>query len=141
MPCLVGCLALAAPRFAIVLVVVFSDYVGRAYDTVLWPLLGFFFMPLSALSYAWAINSRGSLYLNFDADNNSTGEALRITKDTSTDTGGTALFTVNDEGHVGIGTDSPEHPLDVRGAAGDEVRIGSPDGVPVLHHPLTGDSA
>jgi hypothetical protein len=61
MPFLVGCLALATPRFAIVLVVVFSDYIGRAYQTMLWPLLGFLFMPLTTLAYAWAINSRGSV--------------------------------------------------------------------------------
>ncbi len=61
MPCLVGCLALCMPRVAIILVVIFSDYIGAAYQTVLWPLLGFFFMPLTTLAYAWAINSHGSL--------------------------------------------------------------------------------
>jgi len=60
-PFLIGCLALSAPRFAIVLVVIFSDYIGRAYATVLWPFLGFLFMPLTTLAYAWAINSRGSV--------------------------------------------------------------------------------
>jgi hypothetical protein len=61
MPCLVGCLALAAPRVAIVLVVLFSNYIGRAYETALWPLAGFVFVPLTTLAYAWAINSRGSV--------------------------------------------------------------------------------
>lgn len=61
MPFMVGCLALMAPRFAIVLVVVFSDYIGRAYETVLWPFLGFLFLPMTTLAYAWAINSRGSV--------------------------------------------------------------------------------
>ena len=61
MPCLIGCLALSAPRFAIVLVVFFSDYIGRAYETTLWPFIGFLFMPLTTLAYAWAINSRGSV--------------------------------------------------------------------------------
>ncbi len=61
MPCLVGCLALSAPRVAIVLVVIFSDYIGRAYETVLWPLVGFLLMPMTTLAYAWAINSRGSV--------------------------------------------------------------------------------
>jgi hypothetical protein len=61
MPCLVGCLALAMPRLAMVLVVLFSNYIGRAYETALWPLLGFFFMPLTTLAYAWAINSRGAV--------------------------------------------------------------------------------
>ena len=61
MPCLIGCLALTAPRFAIVLVVLFSDYIGRAYETVLWPFIGFLFLPLTTLAYAGAINSRGSV--------------------------------------------------------------------------------
>jgi len=61
MPLLVGCLALLAPRFAIVLVVLLSDYIGRAYESMLWPFLGFLFMPLTTLAYAWAINSRGSV--------------------------------------------------------------------------------
>ncbi|MBI3463637.1 MAG: hypothetical protein HY000_11355 [Planctomycetes bacterium] len=54
MPCLIGCLALFAPRFAIVLVVLFSDYIGDAYKTVHWPFLGFLFMPLTTLAYAFA---------------------------------------------------------------------------------------
>ncbi len=61
MPILVGCLALATPRFAIVLVFLLSDYLGRAYETTLWPLLGFFFMPLTTLGYAFAMNSHGSV--------------------------------------------------------------------------------
>ena len=61
MPFALGCLALAMPRFTIVLVVIFSDYIGRAYETTLWPLLGFFFMPLTTLAYAWAIHSNGDV--------------------------------------------------------------------------------
>lgn len=61
MPFLVGCLALGTPRFAIILVWIFSDYIGRAYETTLWPVLGFFFMPLTTLSYAFAINDNGSV--------------------------------------------------------------------------------
>ena len=61
MPFVIGCLALSAPRFAILLVVFFSDYIGRAYQSPLWPFLGFFFMPLTTLAYAWAINSHGSV--------------------------------------------------------------------------------
>jgi hypothetical protein len=61
MPFIVGCLALTAPRFAIVLVVLFSNYIGRAYETAFWPFIGFLFMPLTTLAYAWAINSHGSV--------------------------------------------------------------------------------
>ena len=61
MPCLVALLGLVFPRLAIILVVIFSDYIGQAYQTVIWPLLGFFFMPLTTLAYAWAINANGSV--------------------------------------------------------------------------------
>lgn len=56
MPLLFGCLALFAPRVAIVLVALFSSYLGEAYRTWLWPLLGFFFLPLTTLAYAWAVH-------------------------------------------------------------------------------------
>lgn len=61
MPCLLALLALLTPRVVLVLVWLFSDYLSRAYDGVLWPLLGFFFMPLTTLAYAWAVNSNGSV--------------------------------------------------------------------------------
>jgi hypothetical protein len=61
MPCLLGALALAFPRLVLFLVFLFSDYLGRAYQSVLWPLLGFLFMPLTTLAYAWAINSNRSV--------------------------------------------------------------------------------
>lgn len=61
MGCLIGCLALGTPRIAILFVVIFSDYFGRAFETNVWPLLGFLFMPTTALAYAWAINSNASV--------------------------------------------------------------------------------
>jgi hypothetical protein len=61
MPCLLAIIALAAPRLMLVLTVLFSDYIGRAYETTLLPLLGFFFLPTTTLAYAWAINSRGEV--------------------------------------------------------------------------------
>ena len=45
------------PRLALALVFIFTNYLGRAYDTMLWPLIGFFFMPLTTLAYAWAVNT------------------------------------------------------------------------------------
>ena len=39
----------------------FTHYLGRAYQSALWPFLGFFFMPLTTLAYAFAINSHGSV--------------------------------------------------------------------------------
>jgi hypothetical protein len=54
MPCLIGCFALFMPRLAIFLVWFFSDYLDTAYQTLIWPVLGFLFMPLTTLAYAWA---------------------------------------------------------------------------------------
>ena len=61
MPCLLGCLALFTPRLVLALVFLFSDFLGRAYETAAWPLLGFFFMPLTTLAYAAAINWHGEV--------------------------------------------------------------------------------
>jgi hypothetical protein len=54
MPCLIALLALVFPRIAIILVAIFSQYLHQAYETVIWPVLGFFFLPLTTLAYAWA---------------------------------------------------------------------------------------
>jgi len=59
MPCLLGLIAIFAPRVVIVLMVIFSDYIGTACKTTLWPLLGFFFMPFTTLAYAWAWHGSG----------------------------------------------------------------------------------
>jgi hypothetical protein len=56
MGCILAILALLTPRVVIVLVVLFSDFIGRAYETWIWPLLGFFFLPLTTLAYAAAMN-------------------------------------------------------------------------------------
>lgn len=61
MACLVGCLALFMPRVALVLVALFSDVIGEAYSSFIWPLLGFFFMPVTTLGYAWAVHSDGEV--------------------------------------------------------------------------------
>ena len=60
MPCLLGCLALAFPRVVLFLVWLFGHgYLTRAYDTWVWPLLGFFFLPLTTITFAYANNSMG----------------------------------------------------------------------------------
>ncbi len=61
MGCLVGCLVLLFPRIGLFLVFLFSDYLGRAYETNFWPFLGFVFMPLTTLAYAWAVNTNGTV--------------------------------------------------------------------------------
>lgn len=61
MGCILAAIAFFFPRVAIILLVIFGDYIGRAYDTTLWPLLGFFFAPYTTLAYAVAINQHGGV--------------------------------------------------------------------------------
>jgi hypothetical protein len=58
MPCLMGCLALSFPRLVLFLVWLFGGgYLERAYGGVLLPLLGFFFLPLTTLAFAYSSHS------------------------------------------------------------------------------------
>ena len=57
MPCLLLIAVLAFPRLVLVLVFLLSNYLDRAYHGLLVPLLGFLFLPLTTLVYAWMINS------------------------------------------------------------------------------------
>jgi hypothetical protein len=57
MPCLFLILILAFPRLVLLLLFFFSNYLTRAYHDLLLPLLGFIFLPLTTLAYAWMVNS------------------------------------------------------------------------------------
>lgn len=59
--CIVALIALLAPRLAIILLWLFSDYLSTAFGTWLWPLLGFFFLPLTTLAYAWSVHTFGGI--------------------------------------------------------------------------------
>jgi hypothetical protein len=48
---------LAFPRIALLLLFLFSNYLQRAYHGLLLPLLGFLFLPLTTLGYAWMVNT------------------------------------------------------------------------------------
>ncbi|GIU99621.1 MAG: hypothetical protein KatS3mg014_1237 [Actinomycetota bacterium] len=54
MGCLVALLGLITPRFVLVLLWLFSDYLDRAFASGWWPLLGFFLLPTTTLAYALA---------------------------------------------------------------------------------------
>lgn len=61
MPCLLALIALFLPRLVIALLALLTTYMSSAYNTLIWPLLGFLFMPYTTLAYAFAINSNGSV--------------------------------------------------------------------------------
>lgn len=49
------------PRLVLFLIWLFSTYLQRAYETTIWPVLGFLFLPLTTLAYAWSVNTYGSV--------------------------------------------------------------------------------
>ena len=57
MPCLLVLLILAFPRIVLAVMFFTSNYLQRAYHDLIIPILGFFFLPLTTLVYAWLVNS------------------------------------------------------------------------------------
>ncbi len=58
MPCLLLLLILGFPRLVLFLIWLFSNYLERAFHGgLLLPILGFIFLPLTTIVYAWEINT------------------------------------------------------------------------------------
>jgi hypothetical protein len=54
-------LGIAFPRLVLALLFFFTNFLSRAYHGLLIPLLGFLFLPLTTLIYAWIVNSGASV--------------------------------------------------------------------------------
>ncbi len=61
MPCLLLLLVLAFPRLVLILMFLLSSYLERAYHGLLIPILGFIFLPLTTIVYAWLVNNHRPL--------------------------------------------------------------------------------
>jgi hypothetical protein len=59
--CLIALLGLITPRVVMVVLWLFTNYLGRAFETFIWPLLGFIFLPTATLAYAVAQNEFNGL--------------------------------------------------------------------------------
>src|ERR1700733_1632642 len=57
MPCLFLILILAFPRVGLALLFLFTHYLDRAFSSIFVLILGFIFLPITTLVYAWMINS------------------------------------------------------------------------------------
>ena len=57
MPCLLTLVVLMFPRVILFLMWLTSNYLDRAYHGILIPLLGFIFLPITTIVYAWMMNS------------------------------------------------------------------------------------
>ena len=61
MPCLLVVLVLAFPRVILILMFLLSNYLQRAYHDLILPIIGFIFLPLTTIVYAWMVNNRMAL--------------------------------------------------------------------------------
>jgi hypothetical protein len=55
MACLIVLVAWFAPRVTLFFIFLLTNWFGQAYETVIWPLLGFIFMPFTTLAYMAAM--------------------------------------------------------------------------------------
>ena len=61
MPCLLLLVVLAFPRVVLVVLYFMTTYLQRAYDNLIVLVLGFIFLPITTLVYAWLVNTRRPL--------------------------------------------------------------------------------
>jgi hypothetical protein len=61
MSCLLFIIVLAFPRIVLLFMFFLSTYLERAYHGLILPVLGFIFLPLTTLAYAWMVNSKQPL--------------------------------------------------------------------------------
>lgn len=55
MPCVIAILAVLFPRFLMICIAIFTSWFGSAFQTWMWPLLGFLFLPYTTLAYMAAM--------------------------------------------------------------------------------------
>ncbi len=59
--CILTTIALLMPRVLMAFILLMTDWFGRAYESVIWPVLGFLFMPYTTLAYMAAQIRGGGL--------------------------------------------------------------------------------
>jgi len=60
MGCLIAIFLIAAPRTVLFFIWLLTDWFNRAYDSFIWPLLGFLFMPYTTGAYMGAMLSNNN---------------------------------------------------------------------------------
>lgn len=58
---IVAVLAVIAPRVTLILLALFTSYFDGVFETILLPILGFIFLPLTTIAYAGVTNASGEI--------------------------------------------------------------------------------
>jgi hypothetical protein len=51
----ISIVSIITPRFSLILICITTDWISKAYETAIWPFLGFLFMPYTTLVYMLAM--------------------------------------------------------------------------------------
>lgn len=62
MPCLIAVVALFVPRVVIVLLWFLTNWFTGVFDSIIWPILGFIFLPTTLLWYSVVMNVYGGTW-------------------------------------------------------------------------------
>ncbi|MBI4734417.1 MAG: hypothetical protein HY779_06395 [Rubrobacteridae bacterium] len=55
--CVLAIFALGAPRLVFLILWFFTNFFNNVFHSFIWPFLGFLFLPLTTLAYAWSMNT------------------------------------------------------------------------------------
>ena len=61
MGCIMMIVALMVPRVVMFFIWLLTDWFGRSFHTLIWPILGFLFMPYTTLAYMGAMLNNHSI--------------------------------------------------------------------------------
>jgi len=62
MPCALALIALLFPRILIAVLWIFTNWFNGVFSSLLWPVLGFIFLPVTMLWYSVVINNFGGVW-------------------------------------------------------------------------------
>ena len=62
MPCALALIALLFPRILIAVLWIFTNWFSGVFSSILWPVLGFIFLPVTMLWYSVVINQFGGAW-------------------------------------------------------------------------------
>jgi len=62
MPCALALIALLFPRILIAVLWIFTNWFNGVFSSLLWPVLGFVFLPVTMLWYSVVINNFGGVW-------------------------------------------------------------------------------
>ena len=62
MPCALALIALLFPRILIAVLWIFTNWFNGVFSSLLWPVLGFIFLPVTMLWYSVVINQFGGAW-------------------------------------------------------------------------------